>query len=841
VTTANARPRIDMHASIGTVPAWTRHAGATLLLAADEGDDAPVPVDAATVPVDIDAFYDALTRAGLRYAGAFRALRKLRRGEGQAIGRIALDAAEATAPWPVVHPAVIDNALQVVAAALWSPVDAEGDAPAVHLPVGIDRLEVLGPLDAARPLIAQARVVARSPLVRADVDLADADGRRVARLRGVRLAPVDARRSDTPSILELNWERRAEAPMVPAAAPRPLFVGADGGAFEDALLAALGSADAPALALCMPATPARAPDRAARRRAWANALGAFLAGPAARRPDVVVYAWPVAEAADPAFDEAHAVATAHHRFADFWDALNGLDLDGPAPRVAVVTCRGQALVRDEAPVPAQAAAWGLVRGLMHEGEGAGLALVDLPDADTASAAAGWRCIAAQDAGDDRQFLVRAGAVHVARLARVALPAAPATPAVAAGTWLVTGARGAIGTRLVERLIAQGAPNVVCVSRALPVAAECERLTRRAHAAGANLEFAALDVADAHAVRELVDRLAGQARHPLVGVLHAAGVLEDGLLRGQPEAAVARVLAPKVAGTLNLHRATAHLPLAQFACFSSLVATIGSPGQCAYGAANAYVEALVAARRAQGLAAQAIGWGLWAGDGMADRLNAAQRHRLQASGIHALDPEEALRTMDGLLADAAAHAPATVVARLDAAALHARGASPGLRALLGRLVAPRASTQAASGAADGARRAAPGALAALVRATAPAQREAVLVARLGERLAAALQVNADRLDATTPLIEVGLDSLAATEFRATLRSELDVDIPFGRLLEGATLRDIVRAITDRLDPEAGAARAPAATPLHAPGAPRPARLAAVSAEAGFGADLQAGEL
>jgi NADP-dependent 3-hydroxy acid dehydrogenase YdfG/acyl carrier protein len=477
---------------------------------------------------------------------------------------------------------------------------------------------------------------------------------------------------------------------------------------------------------------------------------------------------------------------------------------------------------------------------MHEGEGAGLALVDMAASDAASANAASRCIATLAAGDDRQFLVRGATVHVPRLARLPAQAATASTAAPAGTWLVTGGRGAIGTRVVERLLAQGAPRVVSASRGLPAAAECERLTGLAQAAGAIVEFAAVDLADAEAVQSLVDRLAADTRHPLAGVLHAAGVLEDGLLRGQPAAAVERVLAPKVAGTLNLHRATARLPLVQFLCFSSLVATIGSPGQSAYGAGNAYVEALVAHRRARGLAGQAIGWGLWAGDGMAERLDAAQRHRLQASGIHALDPDEAMQAMDGLAANAAGHAPAVVVARLDAAALHARGSSPGLRALLARLAGTGATTPA-RGAQDRATR--PDDLAALVRSTPRAEREAVLVARLAARLAAALQVSADRLDATTPLIEVGLDSLAATEFRAALRSELDVDIPFGRLLEGATLGDIVRAIDERLDGDRPAARTPP-TPIRdnpAPRAARPVRLAAVSAEATFGVDMEAGEI
>jgi acyl transferase domain-containing protein/NADP-dependent 3-hydroxy acid dehydrogenase YdfG/acyl carrier protein len=845
VAAAGTSLRIDIHA--GADAEWTRHAGATLAAARPDDDggaaDPGALAAAATQPVDVEAFHARIGRTGLRYAGAFRALRALRRGDDVAIGRIELDAADATPAWPVVHPAVLDNALQVVAAALEMPEDDAQAAPAAHLPVGIDRIEVSGTIAPAQPLTARARVVARSPLVRADVELADDAGRVVARLHGVRLAPVDTHRLEAPAVLELRWERQHDAPPHPPVAPRALVIDAEGTAAApasacEALAEAAGAAPVRRLPPAAAGT-----DRAARRAAWSALLGDALAGPASRRPEVVVYAWPhraAAAATDPRDDDAHAVAAAHLRFADFWDALQGLALDGPTPRVAVLTCRGQALPDDGAALPAQAAAWGLVRGLMHEGEGAGLVLVDVAPGDAAGASAAWRTIAAAPAGDERQFLVRGAQVHVPRLVRVVPPVVAAGPVASAGAWLVTGGRGAIGTRLVERLIAQGAPKIVSASRSLPASAERARLAELARAAGARLEFAPLDLADARAVHALVVRLAADTAHPLAGVLHAAGVLEDGLLRGQPDAAVARVLAPKVAGTLNLHRATARLPLAQFQCFSSIVATLGSPGQCAYGAANAYVEALVAQRRAHGLPGQVIGWGLWAGDGMAGRLDAAQRHRLEAAGIHALDPDAALRLMDALAANASALAPTLVVARLDAAALRARGASPGLRALLARL-APTPGASAPDAAPAGTPpRDAPGALAALARATPPAARAAVLEAHLGAQLAAALQVSPDLLGPTTPLIEVGLDSLAATEFRAALRRELDVDIPFGRLLEGATLRDIVRAIEERL--VAAPARAPAPAPDHPPPrAARPVRPAAAFAQACDGADMQAGEL
>jgi acyl transferase domain-containing protein len=342
VQASGDRSRIDIHARVGESRDWTRHAGATLVTADADDEAAPDATLSDAELVDIEAFHDRLAHTGLRYAGPFRALRALERAEGRAIGRIALDKSDAAEPWPVVHPALLDNALQVVAAALWSPA-GEADAPAMHLPVGIDRLDVPDAIDASRPLTAHVRIVAREPLVRADVDLRDDEGRRVARLRGVRLAPVDVRRLAGPSTLELRWERRADEPAMPAHAPRALLVSTADDAFADDLLPALGGAEAAALALRVPMGAAGPAASATRRQAWKSRLSAALTGPAARRPEVVVYIWPAPaaiDAADPLVGDAHAVASAHHRFVDFWDALHTLELDGSAPRVAVVTRHG---------------------------------------------------------------------------------------------------------------------------------------------------------------------------------------------------------------------------------------------------------------------------------------------------------------------------------------------------------------------------------------------------------------------------------------------------------------------------------------------------------------------
>jgi NADP-dependent 3-hydroxy acid dehydrogenase YdfG/acyl carrier protein len=395
-----------------------------------------------------------------------------------------------------------------------------------------------------------------------------------------------------------------------------------------------------------------------------------------------------------------------------------------------------------------------------------------------------------------------------------------------GTQLVTGGRGAIGTQLVEWLIAKGAPKVVSASRQLPDAAEQQRLAALASQRSVQLEFAAIDITDAAEVQSLVAAIDTDTAHSLRGIFHAAGTLEDGLLAMQPAASLLKVMAPKVAGTLNLHRASLHVPLDHFVSFSSIVSCIGSPGQCAYAAANAYVDALSLQRNAEGLPAHVVNWGLWAGRGMAEQLDARQLRRIEAVGMKPLEPESALLALEGLMGRREGQ---SLVWRVDVDTLLASGASRALRPLLADL----SSTTARDGAHELAR--APSGLGNRLRALPSAERRAALTDHLVGELAATLQVPRDRASPHTPLIEMGLDSLMAAEFRSAIRSELDVDISFGRLLEGATLHDIVGTIVGKLD-------GPAEAPVPGPVRQRETQhLDAVSAEATFDVEMESGQL
>ncbi|MFL6662202.1 MAG: SDR family NAD(P)-dependent oxidoreductase, partial [Rhizobacter sp.] len=813
--------RLDIHAKAGDSELWTPCASATLVSAAgDHGPSLQQQRDRCAESVDVDAFYRQLHEAGLRYAGGFRSVRELSRGPGLAVGRIELDPAHRHEASPVIHPALLDAALQVVAAAL----SADGEA-GLHLPIGLNRIECR-PVATSATLWCVAEVTDRRPLVNANLVLFDGAGQWVASLSGLKLAPVEAhRRLNAPSaasVCEMQWQPW-KVPAVDAADRGRCLVIGDGSDLESAMRAQLQRAESGGIDFVAVATDELEEEglrQALERFACSAPGGSHLS---------LLYLWPSGcdTSETPATERPDAVSRAYHRFAAVWRTVQATDWNGRPARLCVVTQSAQGLPADPHVLPEQAAAWGLVRSLMHEGGEPALALIDLPGPEPRPLETCLRIARAAALGNERQFVVRDDAVHVPRLMRRQLPKSPKP--LAPGAYLVTGGRGAIGTLLIEWLIGQGVPKVVAASRRPPVQADRDRLGKLATAARTRLEYVEVDLADGAAVQGLVDWIAADRRHPLKGVFHAAGVLDDGFLLTQPGADVDRVLAPKVAGSLHLHRATARLALDHFVSFSSIVACIGSPGQCAYGAANAYLDALSQQRNREGLPGHAINWGLWGGPGMAEQLDAQQLRRIEAFGLRPLDPHQALQALSALLGEP--HGQSQVW-QVDADVLLERSDQPALHALLSGLASPEPAVARSAAAA-----AAVGFGAEVRRLPAP-QRAAALTHRLVTSLAQTLQVAVDRVDPQTPLIELGLDSLMAAELRSSIRSELGVDVPFGQLLEGATVQDVVRTVLANLDQHKDRA---APRPAAAPPAPRLMRLDAVSREARFDAEKETGQL
>jgi len=248
---------------------------------------------------------------------------------------------------------------------------------------------------------------------------------------------------------------------------------------------------------------------------------------------------------------------------------------------------------------------------------------------------------------ETQVALRPDARYVARLSRHPVPSQPQTAPVihADATYLITGGLGGLGLAVAQWLADQGARHLLLIGRSQPKAAIQSRLAALA-TQGVTVTTAQVDVTDQEQVQSLLARIDG--RYPLRGVIHSAGVLADGALFQQSWAQFAQVLAPKVQGTWHLHAATQGLALDFFVLFSSAASLLGNHGQANHAAANAFLDAFAHYRRAQGLPALSINWGVWAEIGAAAELVRTNQQQLAARGLGVISPQQGMAALAGLL-------------------------------------------------------------------------------------------------------------------------------------------------------------------------------------------------
>jgi acyl transferase domain-containing protein/NADPH:quinone reductase-like Zn-dependent oxidoreductase/aryl carrier-like protein len=364
------------------------------------------------------------------------------------------------------------------------------------------------------------------------------------------------------------------------------------------------------------------------------------------------------------------------------------------------------------------------------------------------------------------------------------------------SYLVSGGLSGLGLVSAQWLAAEGARHLVLVGRRAP-SPETQAAIDALRADGVQVLVAQADVADTGQMTRLVTQIAAQLPR-LRGVIHAAGLVDDGMLAEQDMRRFARVMAPKVRGTWNLHELTANLALDFFIGFSSGAALLGSPGQGNYAAANSFVDALAHLRRSRGQHALSIDWGSWSQVGMAAGIGEQHRRRWAAMGLAMIAPHEGVAMMKQMLASARSPQMA---------------AMPLVRARLPRNLGPFFSelVQAAP-----VRAAAPAGAGTQVDilaqlAQAPAEdRLALLVGFLSDQIVRVLALPAShQVDPQRSLMEMGMDSLMAMELRNRIQTALKVKVAVAALLKGPSIAQLAASVLADTALAAGPSEAPQA--------------------------------
>ena len=753
----------------------------------------------------VDAQYDRLEGAGLRYGPRFRALTRLTAGAGEALARFRLPDGLGAAGGPL-HPALLDSCLHTVAATT-EQVERAGSLP---LPIGADLVWADTDGAALTEGWCHARVrAADDRLVVADVTVLDDAGVPVWSATGFRVRLTEPRRRpEDGRLYDVRWQPYEAG--APASDGGAWLVLADDGALSDALRSLVSrNGGRPlivpgALGLGQASAQRYEAVLAAAETAAENTADGTLRGVIDARAVLP------GQGRDP-MDE----LTVRIRGAlGLAQAITGRVWRENAPRLWLLTAGTQAQPGPADPqAPAGAALWGLGRSFANEFPEPGCTLVDLDrpaaDADLAPLGAALRAAEAPD-----QIAVRDGELVAPVLAEVLRSPQTEVAALHADrTYVLTGGMGALGLRVARWLTGHGARRLLLLGRSAP-SAEAARQLAELTAAGVDVRTVRADIADREALRAALFSTEEGERPVIGGVVHLAGVLEDALVPDLDDGALTRALAGKAVGAWHLHELTRDEPVELFVLFSSLAGLIGSPGQGAYAAANTFLDALARRRWADGLPARSIDWGPWGGDTLA--ASGGGVDRLAARGVPPLDPDAGMALLGEALRGERPH---VAVSAFAPAGLARAGGWTAARGLLAPLLPGGGSGSGGAGA-EGAGKGVRGKVRAEILALDPGpERRHAMFGFLTEQVRLVLGARPGSVQADVPFQSLGFDSLMAIELRGRLETALDVKLSATVVYAHPTADALTDQLLSRVGSEApgtggpdGAAARPAAGPV-----------------------------
>ena len=714
---------------------WTRHANGYLGSAASRPtfDGRPWPPEDAT-PLDVDAFYRDGT-GSFTFGPAFRGLRAAwTRGE-EIFAEVVAPPEIGDAARYGLHPAVLDAALHAFALLNLS----------VRIGLPFAWIGVTRQAQGASRL--RVRITPAGP-DRVAVAIADDQGAPVMSIDSLVVRPLSAvlpgiaPAAPRGSLYELSW---AGVSIADEAWPGSVAVVGDPVAIPGGARVVAGLAE-------LPGDPA---------------------------PELIVVAVPSGSTVDggPAGAARALTGSMLELVQEF--------LAGPrwsSSRLVVLTRGAVAVAPGDGPTdPAAAAVWGLLRSAQSEQPGR-IVLVDHDGEDVSLAT-----LAQVLAGDRTQWAIRGGEAMAPRLNRLTTSVSAATkPWNPEGTVLITGGTGTLGGLVARHVVAgYGVRHVLLLSRRGREALGAAELETDLAALGATVTIKACDVADR---QELAVALAEiRPAHPLTAVVHTAGVLDDGVIEALTPERVDTVFRPKVDAACHLHDLTREEDLAAFVLFSSASGLFGGPGQGNYSAANAFLDGLAHLRRAEGLPALSVAWGMWApASGITAHLTDDDLRRVRDRGMLALEAEDALSLFDA--AGGTGRATALAVA-LDLSGLRERPGDGSIHPLLHDLVG--AVTRPATAVASWPDR---------LRGRSATEQSAALVDLVRTEAAGVLgHSSLAEIDEDQAFWDVGFDSLTAMELRTRLAAATGIALPPTLIFDLPTPGDVAEFLRTELSP------------------------------------------
>ncbi|GAA2256041.1 hypothetical protein GCM10010232_51860 [Streptomyces amakusaensis] len=774
--------------------------------------------------------YTALAAAGYQYGPAFQAIEEVWTGPAEALARLRLPEAAGGGTVPHhVHPVLLDACFQT----LLTPRLPDGSTPApgtgIRLPLSIAEVDLAGSGD--RPLWAHATITRDDGNeLTGDIALYDADGTALGQVRGFRAGDVEkaattvARSTVDSWLTETVWtelpaapdgtDRPAGAEIVTGTAPGDWLILADAQGVGDAL-AALVTARGGRCHLVRPGGAYRLraedPDPSARPTGreftvvpgdtgQLERLFAELRADGVTSFAALVHLWNLDL---PGIREARTAELADHSGLGAYSLIalaRALLSSGTGGGLHIVTRGAQPVTPGEDVEPLGAPVWGVARVLRHQELTAHRgALIDLDPREPLAGAAVSRAgevLAEILAEDEEEIGLRGGARLTSRIRQAEGLTRPLPLRLRAdGSYLVTGAFGALGRLLCRTLVRRGARRLILMGRTRLPDREQWRHTdpetpggraiaflKELEELGAQPVLAPVDITDETALTGWLAQHRRGDPPPIRGVFHLAGQVRDALIAGMDRETFDAAHDPKAVGSLLLHRHLRGEPLEHFVLFSSIASLLTTAGQTNYAAGNAFLDALAHHRRAEGLPALSLDWGPWA-TGMIEELGLVE-HYLVNRGMSSLAPDTGMAVLERVIGqDRAQLLIATVV---DWPVFLDWYASPPPLVSELAAAAPQSRTAGGDGLADAFR-----------AAGSEEERRSLVAERFTALVASVLRTRADQVDPATGLGVLGLDSLLAMELRGRVQAEFGIALPVVALLSGVPVGELVSQLHDGL--------------------------------------------
>ena len=435
----------------------------------------------------------------------------------------------------------------------------------------------------------------------------------------------------------------------------------------------------------------------------------------------------------------------------------------------------------------QSSLWGLGRVISFEHPQLWGGLVDLDPQGSENEAQRLLQLLASNQKEDHLAL-RVQQPYIARLVKQSLPEFEPLSLRSDATYLITGGLGTLGLHTAEWMVSKGAKHLVLISRRQPDLV-AQKTIERLEQAGASIHVLCADISSEQDVVKILEQV--QTSLPrLRGVIHAAGVLDDGMMQQMSWERFTQVMAPKVKGAWYLHQLTQQRSLDFFVCFSSMASLLGSPSQGNYAAANAFMDGLADYRRRMGLPGLSINWGAWSQGGMATRVASQYQSRWKTSGIGSISPEQGLQVLEQLLLSQSTSQVGVLPA--DWSVLAEQWSLGNPNSLLLELLQPEKLQQPTL------KQKNDKAILEKLKAAPETEHQEILRNYLQSLVAKTLGTNLSEIPTNSNLIELGMDSLMTMEVVNQLSRDLDFIIYPREFYE----RPRIDSLTEYLSAELG---------------------------------------